>query len=315
MGYLVVTLVPGDFPQRLAARGLTVNVVGGWESAGAGSADHRAIALHHTASSSGESPSSCANYAFSNKHYNVLVDRFGVVWLGMRNKSNNAGEISGVALDEAHSGRAGSQSAIQRGLSDTTSSNSTLFAISAQNNGTGEHWSDALCSSMAIVAAVTLECFGRDHAGFVTQHRVLTSRKIDNCGDSCPYDWQALVNEALRGDAPAPEVEEMWSQSGVCPAGTDREHAGGYSIGLPYGRKSSRVDLYCDTDPSEGVSLWACVNLDGKNHGLWGGGNQWELWVPGRKLIAAEVSTSVRGLQFAHMGGTRAPLLVTVSGT
>jgi hypothetical protein len=146
----------------------------------------------------------------------------------------------------------------------------------------------------------------------------------DTAATACPGSHTRARRDAIyavvKGTSapapgPTPEVVEMWTEARVCPAGTDRNNAGGLQVGLPWGRKSSRVDLYVDCAASEGVALWACQNLEGKNHGLWSGGNQWELWVPGRKLIGVEVSTSVRGLTFAHMGGTTAPLLVTVSGT
>jgi hypothetical protein len=195
-------LVPTDYPTRLAQRGLTVHVQSGWESRG-GSADHKAVVLHHTASSSGTSPKSDADYCTSGASdaplYNVLVDRNGEAWVLARKKSNSSGKISGTALNEVLAGKAGATSAAARGLSDTTSANDRLWAVSAQNNGTGEHWSDALNRGMAICAAVALECLGLESAGYVTQHRVLTARKIDCCGDACPADFQPLVTQYLSG--------------------------------------------------------------------------------------------------------------------
>ena len=40
-----------------------------------------------------------------------------------------------------------------RGLSDTTSNNGALFAISAQNDGVGEDWSSELVNSIAVCRA------------------------------------------------------------------------------------------------------------------------------------------------------------------
>jgi hypothetical protein len=199
-------LVPTDYPQRLAARGLDVNVYAGWESHGGG-ADHRAVVLHHTASSSGTPPKADADYCHSGADasplYNVLVDRAGVVWLLAREKSNSSGDISGVALNEALEGRADLTPAAVRYLPDTTSNNGALFAICGQNNGTGEHWSAALLDAMTVCAAVALECLGLAHAGYVTTHRALTARKIDPDGPGCPDDWHSPINAAL-GGAPAP---------------------------------------------------------------------------------------------------------------
>lgn len=313
-------LVPTDYPQRVAERGVSVNVLAGWESRG-GSADHAALVLHHTASSDHESPSSCADYCFYAAQYapdyNVLVDRTGVAWIGARLKSNSSGEISSVALGEALAGRAGAVSAVQRGLGDDTSANSQLFAISAQNNGIGEPWSAELVHGIAVCAAVALECLGIPSAGYVTQHRVLTSRKIDACGDACPYDFQPLIAAELGGAAPAPipEVADMWTKHDVLPAGTSRDDRGYLQLGLPAGRKSAEIALYCDCEPSEGASLWAAVNYTGSNQGLWASGKTWEQWLPGRKQMVVQLSANALGVSLQHFGGTKANVTVVLSGT
>lgn len=201
-----MALVPTDFPSRLAAAGLSVQVLDGWESRGS-SADHRAVVFHWTASSPSESPSSCANYCFLGAQYapdyNVLCDRTGVVWVGAREKANSSGDISSVALNEALRGQTDWRSAASRGLSDDTSANSSLFAISAQNNGTGEPWSDALVHAMATCAAVALQCLGLGSSGYVTHHAALTRRKIDLTAGTggCPDGgtWNRLVTDALGG--------------------------------------------------------------------------------------------------------------------
>lgn len=174
-----------------------MHVYDGWESHG-GDADHRAIVLHHTASSSRTAPADDAAYCHHGSSdaplYNVMVDRFGDVWLLAREKSNNAGKISSVALSEALDGNAGHVSASQRGLHDDTSANAQLFGISAQNDGTGEFWSAALVDAMATCARVTCDALHL-HAGHVTIHRVLTARKVDTCGPGCPNDWQPLISD------------------------------------------------------------------------------------------------------------------------
>jgi hypothetical protein len=314
-------LLPTDYPTRLANAGLRVKVCDGWQSNGS-SADHRAICLHHTASSSSETPDSCANYSFwaadTAPHYNVLITRDACVWVGARGKSNNAGEISGTALDEVLRGQANLRSAAERGLSDTTSANAQLLGVAIQNNGTGETYPQSVVDATAQVCAVTLPLLGCATEKFATTHRSLTARKIDPSGDGLdPECWHREIADAMHGTQPKPpaEVPEMWMQSETCPAGKDRDEPGAVAIGVPYGAKGARVDLYADCPPSEGVSCWAAVNLEGKNHGLWSGGNTWELYIPGRKLTAVSLPASARGVQVHHMGGTNAPLQVTVSGT
>jgi len=198
-----MALVGADFPDRLAAEGLSVQVFSDWYTHG-GSADHGAVVLHHTASGSSTRPEDDAAYCHHGSGdaplYNVLVDRYGVVWLLARDKSNSSGSISSVALIEALHGKANSTSAVQRGLGDDTSNNAALFAVACQNNGVGEAWSSALIDATSITAAVALESLGLSHAGYLTQHRVLTARKVDCCGGNCPYDWQQLVQAALSGD-------------------------------------------------------------------------------------------------------------------
>lgn len=253
-----MTLVPTNFPDLVAARGVPVNVIAGWETRGS-SADHDAVCLHHTASSSNESPSSCANYLFvaagDAPLYNVLVDRYGTAWIGAREKSNNAGQISSVALAEARSGRAGATSAGARGLADDTSANANLFAIAAQNNGTGESWSDELVDGIAVVAAVALECLGIADAGYVTQHRVLTARKIDNCGDACPYDFQPSIAAALGGRG----MPEDDMPTGAQTITRTRGGAGYYIVGSDGGVFAYGDAHYAGSIPELGVELAAPI--------------------------------------------------------
>ena len=116
-----------------------------------------------------------------------------------REKANSSGKISGLALEEALEGHAGAVTAAARGLTDTTSNNALLFAIAAQNDGVGEWWSNELLEAMAICAAVALAELGLE-VGHVTQHRVLTARKVDPSGPNSPADWHPLVAEAGGGE-------------------------------------------------------------------------------------------------------------------
>ena len=188
-----------DFPDRLAARGCHVSVFGDWSTRG-DSCDQQCIALHHTASGRSSSSGNNAAYAHDNRHYNVMIGRDRIVYVIMRNKSNDSGETNRTSVDEACAGRASSTSAVQLGRSDNyTGANSRTFAIAYDNDGVGEPWPDDFVRLGATVAAVALGDLGLAHAGYVTQHRVLTSRKIDNCGDACPHDFQPFVTDALGG--------------------------------------------------------------------------------------------------------------------
>ena len=305
-------LIPTDYPQRVAARGVPVQVLAGWESRGS-SADHRAVVLHHTASSDRESPSSCANYVFLAAQYapdyNVLVDRTGTAWIGAREKSNSSGKISSVPLNEARAGRAGSVSAVQRGLGDDTSDNEGLFAIAAQNNGIGEPWGDAMCNAIAQVAAEALQCLGLAHAGYITQHRVLTARKVDNCGDACPYDWQTLVQAALAGTKPGPPQEaDMWSQTLTIDPGDTGQ------LAVPRGAKDvvlrvtvTRPDK---TDGKGGTRVTANgITLDAKTAAYYS-----ELWLGSYQTKDVNVdSAKIAGVGVANKGD--AQINATISGT
>lgn len=304
-------LVPSDYPQRLVDRGIAVQVFGDWTSAG-GSADHAAVVLHHTASGSSTKPADDAAYCQHGTSdaplYNVMIDRTGVAWVLARNKSNSSGKISGTALNEALRGQANLTPAGQRGLGDTTSANAQLFAISAQNNGTGEPWSDALVHSMAVAADVALECLGLSHAGYVTTHRALTARKIDPCGPGCPDDWHAVIT-ALDARGPT-EVPDMWSIERSVVAGTASE-PGDLIIGLPVQRKSARVSMFVSGD-GDGASLWASQSGTGAI-GLWDNGNQWELWLPNNYPIDSPISPDAQQVRVQNRG-TAGPVSVTVYG-
>jgi N-acetylmuramoyl-L-alanine amidase len=312
-------LIPSDYPDRLARAGLAVHVYGDWYTLG-GSADHDAVVLHHTASSSSCAPADDAAYCHHGSSdsplYNVLIDRHGEAWVLAREKANSSGNISSVALHEALEGRAGAVSAGDRGLRDDTSANASLFAIAAQNDGVGEPWSDALVHGMAAASAVTLEALGLGHAGYVTQHRVLTARKIDCCGNACPYDFQPLVAAELGGKGP-PEVVEVWVLNGEAPAGTNDE-PGVCLVGLPYGYKSARVDLWLDCPHDDGANLWGAQEYEGGATavGLWDGGKLWELWLPGKQRTntSAVLADGMAAVAVQNRG-PRGPVVVTVSGT
>lgn len=314
-----MSLVPDDYPDRLARAGLRVSVFGDWRTCG-GDANHRAVVLHHTASGSSVSPADDAAYCHHGTSdaplYNVLIGRDGSCWVLTRRKSNSSGKISSVAYQEAIEGRAGAVSASARGLSDGASQNASLFAISAQNNGTGEPWSDALIDAMARCASVTLAALGLSSVGYVTQHRVLTARKIDTCGGNCPYDWQPLIADA--GGAPAPkpppEVRDMWTTHKDCEPGTGRDNPGVLVLGLPANRKSATVTIYCPANPPDGASLWAAVGYVGTKQGLWSGGKTWEYWLPGQQSTKVDLAASAQSVEVHYYGGSKSPVTVTLSG-
>lgn len=311
--------VPSNYPDLLAQAGLRVHVYGDWYGLG-GDADHCAIALHHTASSASTAPADDAAYCHHGSQdsplYNVLVDRHGECWLLASDKSNNAGKISSVALGEAKAGRAGAVSASERRLADDTSSNAELFGISGQNDGSGEVWSDALVHAMSTCAAVTLDVLGL-HAGHVSQHRVLTARKVDPCGPACPYDWQPLITAAQGGRGPIPEVREMWTIERQLPAGKSKAEPGDLVIGLPGSRGQTEVHLFLDagSDQSVGASLWAAQIFEGGAMGLWDDGKQWELWIPSQMNIGSFVNAASSQIRLQHYGPADRPITVTLSGT
>jgi len=196
-----VTLVGTDYPAQLDARGMGVYAYDGWNGHGS-SADHKAIVIHHTASSPNASPKADADYCHSGADasplYNVLIDRKGEAWVLAREKANSSGDINSTALNEAIAGHANLTPAAVRGLDDNTSNNSALFAVCGQNNGVGETWADVLVEGIAVACAVACEQLGLT-PGHVTTHRALTSRKIDPDGGNCPDDWTSIVAEFMGG--------------------------------------------------------------------------------------------------------------------
>lgn len=319
-------LVPTDLPDRLWRAGLPVNVLDGWEGRGS-SADHRCLAFHWTASSANESPSSCVNYSTFNSdtspHYNLIVDRTGVVWVCAREKTNNAGNISLRARDEAHRGEANWQSAASRGLSDTGSSNDTIFAIAAQNNGTGEHWSDELVEGMVVAAAVVLDSLGLPHSSYLSHHAALTARKIDLLPvANMPNDWQARVNAAMHGTVPQPPEDEMWTISGEVP-GKPHDWADDnnpyWECAIPVDSKNVKVRLYSTVENDLGPSLWGAQFFQQNAQGLWDGGRQWEMWLPGKYVVQSDVNPQAVAIRLENQGAENnrhgSPVLVTVSGT
>lgn len=319
-------LVPADYPDRLARAGLRVHVMGDWWTNG-GSADQRAVVFHWTASGASSTPANdaeyCAHTAQYAPDYNVLCDRYGEVWVLAREKANSSGDISSVALNEALRGATDWRSAASRGLQDDTSANASLFAISAQNNGTGEAWSGPLVHAMATVAAVTLPLLGLDRSGYVTHHAALTRRKIDLTAGTggCPDGgtWNALITDALHGgSAPQPVEDEVWVLNAELPAPVDGK-VGHVHVALPYGYKSARVDLWLDCPHDDGAGLWGSQQYEGGagGVGLWNNGNTWELWLPGkqRKYTSAAISGTSIACVALQNRGPRGPVYVTVSGT
>ena len=194
------TLVPLDFPDRLAQRGLQVAVITGWEKRGK-PADHRAGVLHHTASNvKATDDATVAGHLkgkpdVSGPLCNVTIGRGGVVYVLARLASNNSGKISPVAFQEACAGKANLTKAADRGLEDSGGENSHLFGIECCNNGVGEAWSNQMVHNAAVVAAVVCECLGWTEKRWTT-HRALTERKID---PSFAGDWHAEIRRQIGG--------------------------------------------------------------------------------------------------------------------
>jgi N-acetylmuramoyl-L-alanine amidase len=308
-----IVLVPIDLPQRCSDAGLEVYVLDGWESYGA-SADHGALVFHWTASSASQSPSSCANYCAYNDgypHYNVLVGRDGSVWFLAREKSESSGQISGVALDEALAGHANVDSAASRGLPDDDNWNHRLWAISAQNDGVGEPWSEQLINAMSVVCGLSLEALGLT-IGHLQHHCGLTSRKIDLTPRyGCPgrAEWRARIEAAMHGGTiTPPEEEEMWTLTMNVPAGKMG------TLGLPGDYKTADVCLF--TSDEVGAAVWTAAYYDGNTQGLFDKGNQWDVYLPQSHAVAGPLAPHVRQVQVQHQGGdSKRDVTVTVYGT
>ena len=128
--------------------------------------------------------------------------------------------------------------------------------------------------------------------------------------------WHELINAEMFGGAPS-EEDEMWVLTAEVPAG-DGDTPGDLLVGLPHGRKSARVDFWLDCDHDEGTSLWAAQAYEGGSEaiGLWAGGHQWEMWLPGRQrsYTGAEVSNDSQAVHIQN-NGPNGPVHVTISGT
>jgi N-acetylmuramoyl-L-alanine amidase-like protein len=126
------------------------------------------------------------------------------------------------------------------------------------------------------------------------------------------FPWDYVTTGAP--PKPPPEEVDMWTTHKDLPAGENRGNPQTIQIGLPLNRKSATVTLYTGCAPSEGASLWGAIGYTGTKQGLWGGGNTWELFVPGQKPIATTLPNSAQSIEIHHMGGTKAPLAITISG-
>jgi hypothetical protein len=129
------------------------------------------------------------------------------------------------------------------------------------------------------------------------------------------FPWDRVVGGSAPGPTPPPqEVDEMWVVDGLVPAGTGRGDAGTLTLALPQGRKSARLLMYCGGPVGEGVSLWAAQTLNGKKFGMWNKGNTWEMWLTAQKPFTVDLMPEAYTIEFSHMGGTKAPLAVSVAG-
>jgi hypothetical protein len=128
--------------------------------------------------------------------------------------------------------------------------------------------------------------------------------------------WHELINAKMSA-APVVEEDEMWVLTAEVPAGKDDE-PGDLLIGLPWGRKSARVDFWLDCDHKDGAGLWGAQAYEGGAEaiGLWANGNQWELWLPGRQRsnTGALISNDTQAIHIQN-NGPKGPVHVTISGT
>jgi len=134
-----------------------------------------------------------------------------------------------------------------------------------------------------------------------------------DCGLQLP--WDVVLGGGAAPEPPKPEEPEMWTIVSEVPPGTGRGDVGTLVLALPVNRKSARLQMYAACDPSEGVSLWAAQCLSGKKFGMWSKGNTWELYLNGSKQFLVDLMPEAYAIELHHMGGTKAPLTVSVSGT
>lgn len=132
-----------------------------------------------------------------------------------------------------------------------------------------------------------------------------------DCGPHFP--WDVVLGDTPKPQPP-PEVRDMWTTHKDLEAGTGRDDKTSIQIGLPAGRKNATVTLYTGANPPEGASLWGAIGYQGKKQGLWGGGNTWEMWLPGQQAQAITLPNSAQSIEIQHMGGTKAALAITISG-
>jgi hypothetical protein len=132
----------------------------------------------------------------------------------------------------------------------------------------------------------------------------------------------ATANETALHNAPCvvldaatlQEEQEMWAISDSVPAGTSQQ-PGVVAIGLPSGRKSATVRLFCDVNDPGGASLFGAQVFNSYAIGVWGNGQVWDLWLPGKRAIDAVLHPDCHQVRIEHRGPAGPPVTVVVSGT
>jgi N-acetylmuramoyl-L-alanine amidase len=304
--------VPRDLniANKLRAANLRVVECAGWPTRGSSDFNPRGSVNHHTAGSSkGKSPS------LNGVIHGHPGSASGPLAHALQSREPDGNDIFYVVASGRanHAGQGG-----WKGLSG----NSSVYGLEIEHTGV-----DPLPEGRQKLAARFHAALARGtySESMVCQHREWAPRrKIDAATQVDANRFRGWVADYMKGSQPSPsptpppkpvEEVEMWVISGEVISGKSKENAGVLQIGLPYGFKTARVDLYVDCDPSNGQSTYSTVNLSGKNHGLWSGGNKWELWIPGRKPMAATLPASAKGVSIQNWGGAGVPVLVTVSGT
>jgi hypothetical protein len=217
------------------------------------------------------------------------LDRQGIAVVVAAGRANHAGEGGWAGL----------------------TGNSSVFGTEAECAGDGD-WTDAQYLAYPKVNAAYCDLIGCDASMVCGHNEWAPGRKIDI------RDWpmslmRQQVAELLHPMNGGIEVWVLNYSVDVAPAGE-----GGVVIGLPAGFKTAVVDFWLDCPHNKGAGLWGAQAYEGGAEavGLWAGGKQWELWLPGRQrsYSHADISAGMPAIKVENRG-PEGPVIVTVSGT
>jgi hypothetical protein len=209
-------------PQRIAAKGVPVEFVPGWETRSAGSYNPRGALFHHTAgSASGRAPSlGIVTYGRS--------DLPGPLAQGLQTRESDGWDHF-IAVAAGRANHAGS------GGWNGLTGNSTVAGLEVEHVGTGPVASDRLEVGARIVAAMLEAPGSTGNAAYACQHFEWTSRKIDFYNLAPHFNTASFrqrvafwigrtVHTAPPTPIPKPDEEEDMRQRVIAVAGDNTFH-------------------------------------------------------------------------------------------